>query len=184
MNGRGRLATMNSNGSDKPDFAESVSAIRKSVAEEANPELIRIEALAAERGVTFLWDDDEASLGLGRYSETWPVRELPDPDSLDWDGFVQGHSDGPRNRYERQDHDRPACSAHPARLAGHSDGMSSTDYIAVNGAASSIVTTGPVRAARATCLRQTIEVDAAILETARGGLLRRGLGRRTRRCCC
>ena len=72
------------NGSDEPDFAESVSAIRDSIAEEANPGLIRLEALAAEHGVTFLWDDDEASLGLGCHSETWPVRELPDPESLDW----------------------------------------------------------------------------------------------------
>jgi len=160
------------NGSDEPDFAESVSALRASIAEEANPELIRLEALAAEHGVTFLWDDDEASLGLGCYSATWPVRELPDPDSLDWDSFrdiptalVTG-TNGKTTTVR--------LAAHILRAAGHHDGMSSTDYIAVDGVALDRDDWSGPGGAR-NVLRQK-SVDAAILETARGGLLRRGLG--------
>ena len=70
-----------------PDFDEARAAIEASAAEERNPALIDMQNRALKRGVAFLWDDDEASLGLGRTSITWPVRELPDLDSLDWDGF-------------------------------------------------------------------------------------------------
>ena len=60
------------------------------------------------------------------------------------------------------------------RAAGHNVGLSSTDYIAIN---DRVVDrddwAGPGGARNV--LRQT-EIDAAILETARGGLLRRGLG--------
>ncbi|MDX2410985.1 MAG: Mur ligase family protein [Woeseiaceae bacterium] len=160
------------NGAEQPDFDDAVAAIRTSIAEEANPELLQLESLALEHGVTFLWDDDEASLGLGRHSQTWPVRELPDPEALDWAAF----------------HDVPAgvvtgtngktttvrLAAHIVRAAGHNVGFSSTDFIAVN---DRIVDrddwSGPGGARNV--LREH-EVDVAILETARGGLLRRGLG--------
>lgn len=160
------------NGADEPDFAETVTAIRDSIAAEANPELIAIEALAAERGVTFLWDDDEASLGLGCHSETWPVRELPDPESLDWDSFrdiPSGLVTGTNGKTTTV-----RLAAHILRAAGYHDGMSSTDYIAVDGVALDRDDWSGPGGAR-NVLRQQ-GVDAAILETARGGLLRRGLG--------
>jgi UDP-N-acetylmuramyl tripeptide synthase len=160
------------NGADEPDFAESVATIRDAIAEEANPELIRLEAMAADHGVTFLWDDDEVSLGLGCHSETWPVRELPDPESLDWDSFRDiptGLVTGTNGKTTTV-----RLAAHILRAAGHHDGMSSTDYIAVNGVALDRDDWSGPGGAR-NVLRQKA-VDAAILETARGGLLRRGLG--------
>ena len=120
-------------GADEPDFAETVTAIRDSIAAEANPELIAIEALAAEHGVTFLWDDDEASLGLGCHSETWPVRELPDRRVLEWDTFKDiptGLVTGTNGKTTTV-----RLAAHILRASGYSDGMSSTDYIAVKGEA-------------------------------------------------
>ena len=53
---------------DAPDFDEAVAALQNSIAEEANPELLQLEESAADAGVTMLWDDDEASLGLGEHS--------------------------------------------------------------------------------------------------------------------
>jgi hypothetical protein len=159
-------------GADEPDFAEVVEATRAAVAEEANPELLQLEGLAAERGVTFLWDDDEVSLGLGCYSETWPVRELPDPDALDWSSFKDiptGLVTGTNGKTTTV-----RLAAHILRASGHSDGMSSTDYIAVKGEAIDRDDWSGPGGAR-NVLRQK-SVDAAILETARGGLLRRGLG--------
>ncbi len=160
------------NGAEAPDFAEALAAIRASIAEEANPALLELEALAAERGVTFLWDDDEASLGLGRHSETWPVRELPDPSTLAWDtyrdipiGLVTG-TNGKTTTVR--------LAAHILRAAGRRDGMSSTDYIAVGGEAVDRDDWSGPGGARKVLRDQG--VDAAILETARGGLLRRGLG--------
>ena len=160
------------NGADAPDFAAALAGIREAIAAEANPRLVDLEARARENGVTMLWDDDHVSLGLGKYSETWPVRELPDPESLDWTRFrdvptalVTG-TNGKTTTVR--------LAAHILRAAGHGVGMSSTDYIAVdNEVIDRDDWSGPGGARNV--LRHKA-VDAAILETARGGLLRRGLG--------
>jgi cyanophycin synthetase len=160
------------NGADAPDFSAALAEIRDAIAEEANPALVDLEARAAAAGVTMLWDDDEASLGLGRHSRTWPVRELPDPQSLEWSQFrdvptalVTG-TNGKTTTVR--------LAAHILRAADRTVGMSSTDYIAIN---NEVVDrddwSGPGGARNV--LRHKA-VDAAILETARGGLLRRGLG--------
>ena len=160
------------NGADAPDFAAALAEIRNAIAEEANPALLDLEARAAANGVTMLWDDDEASLGLGRHSETWPVRELPELQSLDWAQYrdvptalVTG-TNGKTTTVR--------LAAHILRAAGRTVGMSSTDYIAIN---NEVVDrddwSGPGGARNV--LRHK-DVDVAILETARGGLLRRGLG--------
>ena len=160
------------NGADAPDFDTAVTEIRAAIAEEANPTLVDLETRAAANGVTMLWDDDEVSLGLGRYSETWPVRELPEPRSLDWARFrdvptalVTG-TNGKTTTVR--------LAAHILREAGRTVGMSSTDYIAIdNEVVDRDDWSGPGGARNV--LRHK-DVDAAILETARGGLLRRGLG--------
>jgi cyanophycin synthetase len=160
------------NGAEAADFATALAGIRDAIAEEANPALLDLEARAAANGVTLLWDDDEVSLGLGRYSETWPVRELPDPATLDWSCFrdvptalVTG-TNGKTTTVR--------LAAHILRAAGLKVGMSSTDYIAIdNEVIDRDDWSGPGGARNV--LRHKA-VDAAILETARGGLLRRGLG--------
>ena len=160
------------NGADAPDFETAVTEIRAAIAEEANPALVDLETRAAANGVTMLWDDDEVSLGLGRYSETWPVRELPETRSLDWTRFrdvptalVTG-TNGKTTTVR--------LAAHILRAAGRTVGMSSTDYIAIdNEVVDRDDWSGPGGARNV--LRHK-DVDAAILETARGGLLRRGLG--------
>ena len=157
---------------EMPDFDAAVKATKAAIAEEANPELMRLRELAEEHGVTLLWDDDFVSLGYGRHSQTWPVREIPDPAGLDWanyedvpSGLVTG-TNGKTTTVR--------IAAHIARTAGHNVGLSSTDYIAVN---DRVVDrddwSGPGGARNV--LREQ-DVDLAILETARGGLLRRGLG--------
>jgi UDP-N-acetylmuramyl tripeptide synthase len=159
-------------GKEAPDFAEAVADIKRAIEEEANPQLLLLAAAARENGVSFLWDDDDVSVGLGKGSETWPFRELPDPGSLDWSryhdvpvGLVTG-TNGKTTTVRLVQH-----------ILGGSNrmvGLSSTDWIAVN---QQIIDrgdwSGPGGAR--TVLRQA-EVDIAILETARGGLLRRGLG--------
>jgi len=159
-------------GAEEPDFDEAVGGFAAAIAEEANPELMRLMASAADKQVTILWDDDYASLGLGRHSLTWPVRELPDPDTLDWNAYQDVPSALVTGTNGKTTTVRIA--AHIVRTAGHSVGFSSTDYIAVN---NRIVDrddwSGPGGARNV--LREK-DVDFAILETARGGLLRRGLG--------
>ena len=156
--------------SDEPDFDEALARLRDSAAAEANVELMWLIDEAAAHGKTLLWDDDHVSLGLGKGSETWPVRDIPD--AFDWDkyhdvpiGIVTG-TNGKTTSVR--------FAKHILRTAGQDVGVSSTDWIAVN---ERIIDrddwSGP-GGARAV-LREK-DVDVAILETARGGLLRRGLG--------
>jgi UDP-N-acetylmuramyl tripeptide synthase len=160
------------NGADMPDFDEAADSLRVAIDEEANPALLDLEAAARARGVAFLWDDDEVSLGHGSHAETWPFRELPPPDSLDWSryrsvpvGIVTG-TNGKTTTVR--------IARHILQHAGRTVGMSCTDWVSVN---DEIIDrddwSGPGGARLV--LRQP-GVDAAILETARGGLLRRGLG--------
>jgi len=160
------------NDAEEPDFEAALAGFRIAIAAEANPQMMHLDALAAECGVTLLWDDDDVSLGLGRYSETWPVRELPDPETLDWSTFKDVPSGLVTGTNGKTTTVRIA--AHILRTGGRSVGLSSTDYIAVN---DRIVDrddwSGPGGARNV--LREK-DVDVAVLETARGGLLRRGLG--------
>jgi len=157
-------------GTGQPDFDATVDAIRAAADEEANPELMWLVDEARSRDKTLLWDDDFVSVGLGRGSETWGVREIPD--AIPWDrlhdvpvGIVTG-TNGKTTTV------RMAQAV--LRAAGKVVGVSSTDWIAVD---DRIIDrgdwSGPGGARNV--LRQR-DVDAAILETARGGLLRRGLG--------
>ena len=160
------------NGADEPDYKETLATIRASIAEEANPALLQLEAESAEYETTFLWDDDEASIGLGRHSQTWPVRELPDIKPLAW----SEHDDVPIGLVTGTNGKTTTVrlATHILRSAEMNVGLSSTDWIAVN---DHIIERGDWSGpggARAVLREQS--VDVAILESARGGLLRRGLG--------
>jgi UDP-N-acetylmuramyl tripeptide synthase len=159
-------------GTEPADFDTALAGIRETLAGETNPALLALAAAARQHGVTLLWDDEQVSLGLGRHARTWAARELPDPGSLDWAQFadipvaIVTGTNGKTTTVR--------LAAHIVRVAGNSVGFSSTDYIAIN---ERIVDrddwAGPGGAR--TVLRDRA-VDIAILETARGGLLRRGLG--------
>jgi cyanophycin synthetase len=157
---------------EMPNFDETVAEIKNAIEEEKNPALLVLEQAAQEHGVSFLWDDDHVSVGYGDGSQTWPFRELPSPDDLDWSQF----------------HDVPTAlvtgtngktttvrlAMHILRGCGRNVGMSSTDWISVN---EKIIDRGDWSGpGGARSVLREPEVDIAILETARGGLLRRGLG--------
>ncbi len=153
-----------------PDFAATAEAITVSAAEEANPRLMQLIDDAASHSKTLLWDDDEVSVGLGSGSRTWAVREIPD--TIEWDqhhdvpvGLVTG-TNGKTTTVR--------LATHIARAAGKKVGLSSTDWIAVNDRVIDRGDWSGPGGAR-TVLREQ-DVDVAILESARGGLLRRGLG--------
>lgn len=155
---------------EMPDFSTTVAAIRAAADEEANPDLIRLLNDAHKHGKTTLWDDDEVSIGLGCGSQTWPVREIPD--TPDWDryhdvpiGLVTG-TNGKTTTVR--------LATHILRATDRNVGLSSTDWIAVNDRVIDRGDWSGPGGARAVLRQQ--DVDVAILETARGGLLRRGLG--------
>jgi folylpolyglutamate synthase/dihydropteroate synthase len=122
-------------------------------------------------GVPWLVDDDTLSLGWGRHGRTWPMAELPAPDVVPWAeltaipvALVTGTNGKTTSS---------RLLARMAHEAGVCAGNSSTDGIYVD---ERIVDagdwTGP-GAARELLRRR--ELQLAILEVARGGLLRRGV---------
>jgi UDP-N-acetylmuramyl tripeptide synthase len=157
---------------DAADFDETAANLREAIAEEKNPSLLSLEEAARQHGVSFLWDDDEVSVGLGTGSETWPFRELPAADSLDW----QKYHDVPTALVTGTNGKTTTVrlAQHILRNCGRNVGVSSTDWVAVNDRVIDRDDWSGPGGARMV-LREK-DVDIAILETARGGLLRRGLG--------
>ncbi|MCP4330026.1 MAG: Mur ligase [Alphaproteobacteria bacterium] len=146
-------------------------AIRANIAEERNPALVAIEAAARARGVVFLHGEDRASVGLGTGCQAWPDDALPTVDDIDWDrvhdipvGLVTG-TNGKSTTVRLT----AAIGAATGRIVG----LCSSDWVRVGG---EIVDegdySGPGGARRAV---RDSRADLAVLEVARGGLLRRGL---------
>jgi cyanophycin synthetase len=158
-------------GEPEPSVEASAERFRALIAEERNPRLMALRDVAAKAGVAFVADDREVSVGMGAGSLCWPADELPEVRAVDW----------PRV------HDVPAALvtgtngktttvrliAAMAAAAGRTAGFASTDEVVVGG---EVVErgdySGPMGARRV--LRDP-RVEMAVLETARGGILRRGL---------
>lgn len=147
------------------------AAIAEMLARDHNPALLALAAEARRRDVPLLWDDDVVSLGTGRRSQTFAKAEMPDVASVAWDTLgaiptvlvtgTNGKTTSSR------------LLARIATEAGLCVGITSTDGITVG---SELLEdgdwTGP---AAARIVLRRADVDLAVLETARGGILRRGL---------
>lgn len=134
---------------------------------EENPRLR--ELLEHKAGPVFSDDDFGFTLGLGRFSKTWPLDDLPDPASLPGgEGIPLVFITGTNGKTTTT-----RMLTRIALAAGSSPGWTSSDAWGVGLAIEERGDwTGP--GAARNVLRHS-EVDFAILETARGGLLRRGL---------
>jgi cyanophycin synthetase len=159
-------------GMPPPDPTAAALRLRKIVEEERNPRLVALKEAAQARGVTFLTDEDQASVGSGTGVMVWPVRSIPDPLAIDWSrvhdvpiALVTG-SNGKTTVVR-------LLSA-MIRAAGKIPGSTSTDGVYVDGTTVDEGDYSGPGGARLV-LRQSA-VEAAVLETARGGILRRGLG--------
>ena len=149
-----------------------LSEVRQARSEERSPLLMKLIDEAEARNVPYLWDDDEFSLGYGQFSQTWRRDNLPSVDEVSWETLkaiptllitgTNGKTTTAR------------MTAAILQAAGKSIGTSSTDGISING---EVVEegdwTGP---GAARFILRHPDVQVAVLETARGGMLRRGLG--------
>ncbi len=159
-------------GNTQVESQSDLARLAALINEESNPALIELHRAAAEHQVSFLSDDEQVSVGLGAGCLCWPVDELPAPDHVDWSrvhdiplGLITG-TNGKTTSVR--------LASHVICNAGYRAGMSSTDWIAVNGEVIDQGDYAGPEGAR-TILRQSA-VEMAVLETARGGLLRRGIG--------
>lgn len=153
------------------DDDEALRLLRELAQAEAKPHLLALMAMAQARGVPAHADDEVLSIGEGEVSQAWPVDALPDIDAVPWarlraipKAVVTG-SNGKTTTVR--------LLAAMLRAHGLASGYSSTDGLVVDGERIDAGDySGPVGAR--TVLRHP-RVQAAVLETARGGLLRRGL---------
>src|ERR1700677_912751 len=154
------------------DFgADPAAVLGARAATERNEAVAQLRAGAARRGLPLFEDDEEVSIGAGRGSRCWPRAALPAVDAVEWSALhdiptvlVTG-SNGKTTTVR--------LLAAIAAASGAVPGYSSTEGVFVAGRAVALGDYSGPGGARAV-LRHP-EVTLAVLETARGGILRRGL---------
>lgn len=158
-------------GRAEPDVDRDAQKFLDAIREESSPGVAALRDAATAKDIPVLIDADEISVGLGRYSRTWPLDAIPDADDIPWSelksipvGMITG-TNGKTTSVR--------LAASIARAAGYTVGLSSTDWIS---AGEKVLDAGDYSGpgGARTVLRNR-EVDLAVLETARGGMLRRGL---------
>lgn len=159
-------------GESPPGLEQVLTALSTQREEESKPALLALQQAAEDHQVPFLWDDDEVSVGFGKTAIIWPTTELPAPESLNWDavssiplGIVTG-TNGKSTTVR--------LAAAILAAAGLRAGITSTDYIRVGEEILDVGDYSGPGGAR-TLLRHP-KSEAVVLEVARGGLLRRGIG--------
>jgi cyanophycin synthetase len=143
---------------------------QRAAAERSRP-LERLETAAREHGLPIIEDDDALTLGAGHGGVTYPRAALPLPMDVPWPtlhgiptALVTG-SNGKTTTVR--------ALAAIARAAGHTAGLCSTEGIVIGGEPTNNGDYSGPAGARAV-LRDP-RVTLAVLETARGGIARRGL---------
>ncbi|HEU5040446.1 MAG TPA: Mur ligase family protein [Gemmatimonadales bacterium] len=158
-------------GTPAPPAETAAERLRQLIVAEQNPGLLAMRAAAEAHGVTFLHGEELVSVGSGRGVRIWPEREVPPPAAVPWaevhdipTALVTG-SNGKTTVVR--------LLAAMAAATGRVSGLTSTDAVRVAGRTVDEGDFSGPNGARL-LLRQP-ELEVAILETARGGLLRRGL---------
>ena len=153
------------------DYTSDVVSIREAISSERNTALVELRRAAAARGLTFLAGEEQVSLGSGTGAQVWPESSLPEPGAVDWSrvhdipiALVTG-SNGKTTVVR--------LLAAILRAAGRNPGLTSTDGVTVGSA--SIAEGDFSGPSGARMVLRHPEVQTAVLEIARGGLLRRGL---------
>jgi cyanophycin synthetase len=157
---------------ETPDYDEEFPRLNRLFDEERNPALLALQKAAHDHEAPFLWDDDEVSVGYGEGAQVWTSDSLPSPEDIDWRAIhsipvvlvtgTNGKSTTVR------------MTASIMASAGYRAGLTSTDYIRVG---DRVIDTGDYSGTGgARMLMRQGDVEMAVLEVARGGLLRRGLG--------
>ncbi len=158
-------------GSSAPDLAAEAEKLRATIAAERRPGLLALRDAARARGVIFLHGEERVSVGSGHGAAVWPEDAIPSPAAVDWTrvhdvpvALVTG-SNGKTTVVR--------LLAAMATAEGRATGLTSTDGVSIAGRWVDQGDYSGPNGARLLLREQDVEV--AVLETARGGLLRRGL---------
>ena len=152
-------------------LADELPRLLQAIQDERSPSLLALAEAAKAHGVAFVPDDRSVSVGLGRGSVTFPKNAIPKPDDVPWErvadvpvAMVTG-TNGKTTTVR--------LLGAIAAAAGRVPGVTTTDGLRVgDDAIGSGDYSGPEGARR---ILRDPRVDVAILETARGGIQRRGL---------
>jgi cyanophycin synthetase len=153
------------------DQTEVAAQLRELIVREHDPRLRALRDAARAHGVTFLADDDLVSVGSGSGAQVWSRGGFPTAGQVDW---PQVH-DIPIVLISGSNGKTTSARliAAIAQASGLTPALTSTDGVTVAGEQLADGDyAGPMGARLA--LRDP-RADIAVLETARGGILRRGL---------
>lgn len=153
------------------DAAQALATLQALSRAEAQPRLMQLLSSAAERGIPAFLDDETLSLGAALRGRSWPRSSLPDPGEVPWPALgsvpialVTG-SNGKTTTVR--------LVAAMGTAAGWRMGYTCTDGVSIgDDLRCSGDYSGP---AGARLVLRDPMVEGAVLETARGGILRRGL---------
>ena len=154
-----------------PPRPGEIDRLRAEAEAEADPALAALVAEAERRGVPLVWDDEGVTVGLGARGRTFPADALPAPDAVDWGAVGAVPTALVTGTNGKSTTVRMVVGM--ARAAGEAAGHSSTDAVWVG---DDLVERGDFSGPMgARAVLRDRRVTLAVLETARGGLLRRGL---------
>ena len=150
---------------------EVVKILVAKITQELSPKEVALAQQAKINGLTYLGHDNKISIGLGVGANVFHTDNLPEPNAVEWDKL----------------HDVPVAmvtgtngksttvrlAAAIGKAGGKCVGLSSSDWVRVGG---EILDEGDYSGpAGARLAVRDPRVELAIIETARGGLMRRGL---------
>jgi cyanophycin synthetase len=154
---------------DLGDNAAGVFATRATAEHAAS--WVALQSAAQARGLPWFVDDEALSIGAGSGSRTWALQALPAPAEVPWQALhniptalVTG-SNGKTTTVR--------LLAAMVRTSGQVPGHCSTEGVVVDGLTVQMGDYAGPAGARAVLRHPDVQV--ALLETARGGILRRGL---------
>jgi cyanophycin synthetase len=157
---------------DAASQEELVAALRTTIANERQPWFDALAAETRDRGVTLLMDDRRVSVGLGAGSRAWPVEETAEAiGRIPWNEIADVPTVLVTGTNGKTTTVRLLGAI--AKAAGLTAGVTSTDHVTIG---DEVVATGDYSGPNGarTVLRDR-RVEVALLEVARGGILRRGL---------
>ncbi len=148
-----------------------IADLKEVIGLEQNPALVRLQQAADFRQIDLLSDDELVSLGHGKGSQVWGINAIPDVEDIAWDHLhnlpvalitgTNGKSTSVR------------LATAIGEAAGLISGSTSTDFVKVG---DEVLDYGDYSGpGGARMLLRDKRLEIAFLETARGGILRRGL---------
>jgi cyanophycin synthetase len=156
---------------EPPNQKTVVKNLKNKIKKERKPALVALVGAAKARDVTFLGHDGLASLGLGKNCQVFPAKKLPKPDQVNWDQISDIPVAMVTGTNGKSTTVRLAAAIGTA--AGACVGLSTSDWVRVgNEILDEGDYSGPAGARLAV---RDPRVDLAIIEAARGGMMRRGL---------